>query len=179
MLFLKSTDIKLDVQKILDEKTFFFMEKNDFENFRFRKKNENFWKFLKIFKIVENPYWKIDFLKQNFRFWKIDLLKKKKSGRIFRKCRHIFFQNHFSPRKKIFFDSDFFSVLEFVPTLDSRHSYSQSTAHRHSTRCFIQKCTVMNVFLETLSYYTVDLQSLLDSGGSQTPDFTKVSWKSG
>ena len=42
--------------------------------------------------------------------------------------------------------------LEIVSTFDSRDSYSQSTAHIFSTRRFIQKCTITNVFLEMLSY---------------------------
>ena len=109
---------------------------------------ENFRKFSKILKILPE---KSIFLRK-FSIFKnrIFLRIKNFQERNFKIFDIKFFKIIFSKKKK--FDSDFFSVLEFVPTLDSRHSYSQSTAHGSSTQRFIQKFTVMNFLLEMLSY---------------------------
>ena len=109
-----------------------------------------FWKKLKNFEIFENPYWKIDFLKKIFDFQKSNFLKIQEG--FFENFDKTFFKIIFLQEKKIFFLQFFFSELEFFSSLDSRHSCSQSTAHGLPTQRFIQKCTVMNFLLETLSY---------------------------
>ena len=79
---------------------------------------------------------------------------------------------------KKYFSSIFFSVLEFVPTFDSRHSYSQSTAQYSSTQRFIQKCTVMNVFLEMLSYTTLSMSvDALDEACALTFGSKEIFWE--
>ena len=58
----------------------------------------------------------------------------------------------FLQEKKIFFDSDFFSVLENVSTSQIYAQSGLRVTLSSATQGFIQICTVTNVFLEQLSY---------------------------
>ena len=86
----------LPPKKIWFKKNNFFLEKNDFENFDFEKKSK-----MLIFSS-----------KIQYEFY----LKKSTFSTFFRNRN---FQNHFSPRKKKFFDPIFFFDERFIWKLDS------------------------------------------------------------
>ena len=114
---IESRDIDLSKNPKIIQKYFFIMEKNDFENFHFRKK-KRFWKFSakfkkspKILDLLKNiaNFWIWDFLGAN---WGFSIFAENFQKTFFSKMK--IFKIIFLHDEKIFFTRIFFYDLEYV-----------------------------------------------------------------